>query len=308
MKVDKNVLFGIMALCLAAVCSTVSGQKAPLSVNSSSIQVNFGLPVVLKDDSPASDSIRYLQTGAILSSDGENVAAAGDGVVLFIQQGSALYGGMPSASGNLLALAHADGFVSIYSDKEFSPYPVPDREIAQNSIIGSVTVAPGSTAARYLLRVFDGASGLWVNPAFFIPGLQDKAAPRIEELALLGQGRYRIAENLKKDVQKIPQGNYTIAVHVVDPSYSKGAVSGIFRMKAVLNGQIVLDKKFDSAQITTQGLAFLGLDAPSSKVADNNGRLVLGQQFFARGTHVLEFFAYDFAGNVGSFLWKFSAE
>jgi len=57
-----------------------------------------------------------------------------------------------------------------------------------------------------------------------------------------------------------------------------------------------------------KGLSFLELEAPSSKIVDDEGRLVLGTQFIARGTHILEFFAYDFAGNAGSFMWKFSAE
>jgi len=308
-KAGKRFGVGLLVLGLSALCPGVYSQKAVLGIDPSGANVLFGSPEAQRDVPTDSAGISYLQTGALLSGEGGNAVAAGDGILLFIQGKEALSGGMFRAGGGILALVHEDGFVSLYSGETFLPNSASAELIAQGSAIGSLPPALGSAVPKYLLRVFDGASGLWVNPAFFMPGLQDKAPPRIEELALLGrQGRYYIAENLKRGTQRMPQGDYTLAVRVVDPLYSKGAVSGIFRLKILLDGQIVSDRKFDSARITAQGLSFLELEAPSSKIVDDGGRLVLGTQFIARGTHILEFFAYDFAGNAGSFMWKFSAE
>jgi hypothetical protein len=92
---------------------------------------------------------------------------------------------------------------------------------------------------------------------------------------------------------------------VSDPSGLKGSVSGIFRLKAVLNGNVVADRKFDSARSTQKGLAFLDLDAPSSMIVDDEGRLLLGSQFIPRGQNTLEFTIFDYNGNSSSFTWKF---
>ncbi|MFA6366157.1 MAG: hypothetical protein WCX13_03095, partial [Candidatus Hydrogenedentales bacterium] len=136
----------------------------------------------------------------------------------------------------------------------------------------------------------------------------DKAAPRIEEIVLMGKDRTIVAENPRKGAQGVPQGNYTLAVSVTDPAYAKGSISGVFRLKAVFDGKVIADRKLDSARVTADGLAFLDLEAPSSRLTDEQGRLLLGRQFIPRGMHSLEFSVYDYAGNSSSFNWKFSAE
>lgn len=287
----------------AGICA--DAQEAPISVKSPDVTINFGLPDRLQDNSEGG---KYLQTGALLAAEDDLVKAAGDGRLLFIQDNRRLSGGFPHAIGNFTAIAHSDGFVSLYSANAFMPDSKAMTAIRKNDTIGSIARAANALYSYYILHVYDGASRLWVNPAFFIRDLVDDAAPTIEEVSLLRQGHAIIAENLRKGTQNIAQGDYTLAVRVTDPAYARGSISGIFRLKAVFDGKVVSDRKFDSARITEKGLVFLDLEAPSSTLTDENGRILLGRQFVPRGMHTLEFSVYDYAGNSRSFIWKFTAE
>lgn len=290
-----------IALCLVRLVSAQS-QEAPISIVAMEARVDFGMPALEGSQG------NYLETGVVLFSQNRSVAAAGNGTILFMQSKPLLRGGLPQAAGNFLTLAHRDGFVSQYSGRTFSPSLAGKMNLVKGDLIGSVVGTPGSQKASYMLRVYDGTSGLWVNPAFFIQGLDDRAAPKIMQIALSGQGKTYIADNQKNTAIVIPQGDYTLAIGAFDPSYDSGSVSGVFRLKAVFNGQVVADRKLDSARITERGLAFLELEAPSSSIIDGEGRLLVGKQFVPNGKHTLEIFVYDYVGNVSGFMWKFTAE
>lgn len=324
--------FGI---ALALSLSFVAGPHAfaqdggsPINLVDRETIVRFGFPVFL--DSMPEESIgdprnrssaalagsssfadsaggKYLDTGAILQGKGQNIPSAGDGELLFIQGTRALSGGLPSAAGNFLAIAHRDGFISLYSANGFTPSAAGKSEIRKGDSIGIAERALGSENADYLFRLYDGKSRLWANPALFIQGFNDNAQPKITQIALLGEKETYLAENRKNAAQTIPQGNYLLAVGVVDQRYGNESVSGVFRLKAVLNGQIIADKKLDSARVAENGLSFMDMPAPSSNSVDKAGRLLLGKQFLPSGKHTLELFAYDYTGNEARFTWQFSA-
>ena len=324
---SRHSVFWVLAIAICGSGTVMAqSQGAPIEAVANETRVYFGSPVFLFDNNDAiaaglnasnsisaTDSInfwesaggKYLETGAILQGAGKSVPAAGDGKVLFIQENTALKGRMPRAAGNFLALAHRDGFVSLYSSKDFLPKSLDKSEIMKGETIGSASADPRTGNAGYFLRVYDGTSKLWVNPALFIQGLDDRIPPKIKQIALVGSKGTITAENRINVMQTLPQGDYLLAANVVDPLYGKESISGLFRLKVVFDGQIVADRKLDSARITERGLAFFDLEAPSSKGVDEEGRLLLGKVFLPSGKHTLAFFAYDYSGNEASFTWKF---
>lgn len=311
---------------------SAAAQEAPISAVAFHTSVSFGSPVILSNGAgsdlstnkapliggtfgegavEASAGARYMERGASLSIQGQTVVADGEGIVLFVQRNPLFAGDMPPAAGNFIALAHRDGFVSIFSGKQFVSADSKGRnKIGRGEVIGSVIGTPGSQTASYVLQVYDGAGGLWVNPAFFIPGIEDRAAPKIEQLVLVDQSKKELSiePGKKGTVSRIAQGKYSLAVHVFDPETRIISKSGIFSFKAILDGQVILDRKLDSARSTNKGLAFLGMNSPSSSLIDSEGRILLGENFIPRGAHSLEFFVSDFAGNVSSLKWKFTSD
>jgi len=304
-------------------------QGAPISVVASETIMNFGSPVFLLnnfakaisgiktensayagkyEDFKNSAGGKYLETAATLQGIGANVPAAGDGELLFIQNDSALRGAMPFAAGNLLAIAHRDGFVSLYSSNGFIPSKSSKTEIMKGDYIGILANAQGSGKGSYQFRLYDGKSKLWANPALFIQDFNDSVPPKIKQIALLGEKEAYIAENRKNVMQAVPQGNYLLAASIVDPRYKNESVSGLFRIKAVFNGQVIADRKLDSALIAEHGLIFLDMQAPSSSSVDDEGRLLLGKLFLPSGRHTLEVSAYDYVGNEARFSWQFAVQ
>ena len=315
----RPIAAALLAVLLALSCpvSVLFAQDMPISAAASRTSVAFGSPVLLADMAgvagvaggagfSASAGAKYLETGALLFVPEGAVPADGEGVVLFIQRTPVFAGSPPPATGDFIALAHKDGFVSVFSGKRFIPDGTGKTAVSRNEIVGSVLGEPGSQAASYILQVYDGAGGLWVNPAFFVPGIDDRTAPRVEQLALIGPGKWEVSmESGKKGaVGRLPQGKYRLAARLFDPETKLSSRSGLYSFKVILDGQVVLDRKLDSARSTNNGLAFLGLGSPSSSLIDAQGRLVLGEHFIPRGSHTLEFFAGDFSGNVASLVWK----
>lgn len=304
----------VAALCLLFARTPAQAQEQreaiELGLTASRFEVFFGFPALAPMPLPREGKprdIAYLQTGAFVPASKGQVESAGAGMPLFLQGERLLAGGEPRTAENFIALAHKGGFVSLYSAQNFQL----NAEIAAQASPAFVEkgFSLGGLAAEetYLFRVYDSASGLWVNPAFFLQGMEDRAAPKVEEIVLLGQNASYVADTRKNIVQNLAQGSYVLALRAVDPLYAGGSVSGIFRIKAVLNGTIVMDKKLDSALAAESGLAFLGMGAPSASLIGADGRILLGERFIPRGTHTLELWVYDYAGNAGNSVWKFSA-
>ncbi len=284
--------------------ATAAEKAIDILVPSAGIIVDFGIPKRF-----GSTGGSYLGSGAQVQSRTLDVPASGEGVLLFSQQKKLLETGFPHSGDNLIALAHGNGFVSVYSSPTLSfSEEMKKNVIARDERIGTIGAANGTSDAYFYLRIVDTRSRLLVNPALFTSTMVDRAAPRIEEVSLIRDGFQLKAEPARRVLQRLIQGDYRLAVRLGDPSYAGGVVSGLFRIKIVLDGQVVADRKFDSAQNADEGLGFLSLPAPSFKLADRDGRFLLGSQFLARGNHSLELTVYDFNSNAGSFTWRFIVE
>jgi len=291
----------------------VVAQETPLLASALRTSVTFGSPVFMADGGDTfstSAGTRYLDKGATLSIPGQNVRADGEGLVLFIKRESHFAGDMPSAAGNFIALAHMDGFISVFSGKHFIPDSTGKTRIGRDEVIGTVIGDPGTDTVSYIFQVYDGAGRVWVNPAFFISGLEDRTAPKIEELVFIGKNKaeFSIGSEKRGAAQHIAQGTYSIAARVFDPENKVMSTSGVFSFKAILDGKIILERKLDSARSTNNGLAFLGMEAPSSGLIDSKGRIILSEYFVPRGAHTLEFVAVDFSGNIANFMSRFTAD
>ncbi|MCE1195692.1 hypothetical protein LWX53_04280 [bacterium] len=301
-----------IALIAAATtpCGRLGAQPFVKDLNSLGTAVLFGTP------SREQSGFNYLQTGALTNSPSGAVLAVEAGTVLFVKRASSFEMQRFGGAGEFVALAHDDGFVSLYTGKTLIVARMPSSgRIGASDSVGRVSAEGRGELAQYIVRLYDGSSGVWINPALFAGALDDKIPPKIEQIALQGSGGLFFAEgggaarrSAKSAVQKIPQGEYALAVSVSDASSGKNPVSGVFRMKVLFNGTVAFDKKFDAARAAEGGLSFLGLDVPSANCLDREGRIVLGRQFIPRGQNTLDLTVFDFAGNSARYVWSFATE
>jgi hypothetical protein len=300
-----------MAISAAIAPQGEAGAQPSLkAIDLSGAAILFGYPSLDRG------GFNYLQMGAAVDSPSGSVPAVESGTVLFVQRASAFgarrFGGIKEA----VALAHDDGFVSVYSGDTFiAAKPASTGKISASESVGRVAADGRDGQAQYTVRLYDGSSEVWINPALFTGAIDDKAPPRIEQIALQGSGGLYYAENggaprksAKDSAQKIPQGEYVLSVSASDAPAGKGSMSGVFRLKLLFNGTVAIDKKFDAARAVEGGLSFLGLDAPSASCLDREGRIVLGRQFIPRGKNTLDLTVFDFAGNSARYAWSFTTE
>jgi len=275
-----------------------------------------GTAILFGTPSWSQDGFSYLQTGALANSPSGAVPAVEAGTVLFTRRASVFGTQRFGGAKEFTALAHDDGFVSIYSGSGFTAAKAPPSgRINANDSVGMTMAEERDGGARYIVRLYDGSSGVWINPALFADSILDKASPKIEQIALQGSGGLYFAVNgsaprksAKNAIQKIPQGEYALSAAVTDAPNGNSPVSGLLRLKVLLNGTVALDKKFDAARAAESGLSFLGLDAPSANCLDREGRIVLGRQFIPRGQNTLDVTIFDFAGNSARYVWSFATE
>lgn len=311
---------GSMRLPLFLLLSLLAAAIAPFSeVGALPILRSLGLPdtvILFGAPSRNQNGFSYLETGALASSPGGAVPAGAAGTLLFLRRASVFGTRRFGGAREFVALAHDDGFVSLYSGDTFiaDETPTSGRVNADDSI-GRIEAEGHGGEAHYVVRLYDGSSGVWINPALFAGTIRDKVAPRIEQIALQGSGGSFFAMNggsarksAKNATQRIPQGEYALSASVSDAANGTSPVSGVFRLKILFNGTVALDKKFDAARAADGGLSFLGLDAPSASCLDQEGRIVLGRQFIPRGQNTLDVTVFDFTGNSTRYVWSFATE
>lgn len=309
---QRLALFTLLSLFAAASApfAGVGAQPALRSLSFPGTAILFGTP------SWNQNGFSYLETGVLASSPDGAVPAGEAGTLLFVQRDSVFGPQRFGGAKEFVALAHDDGFVSLYSGDTFiAAATPPSGRVNANDSIGRVEAEGRGGEAHYAVRLYDGSSEVWINPALFAGTIQDKAPPRIEQIALQGTGGLYFAEtggsarkSAKNAIQKIPQGEYALSASVSDAANGTSPVSGVFRLKILFNGIVALDKKFDAARAVDGGLSFLGLDAPSANCLDREGRIVLGRQFIPRGQNTLDMTVFDFVGNSARYVWSFATE
>ena len=311
---------GSLRFSLVALLLLISGTIAPHgNAGAQPSLKDIGAPgaaILFGNPSLERGGFNYLQIGAQVPSPGGAVPAAESGTVLFVQRASAFGSRQFGGAKEVVALAHDDGFVSVYSGAAFIAARLASTgKMNAYDSVGRVAADGRDGQAQYTIRLYDGSSAVWINPALFAGAIDDKLPPRIEQIALQGSGGIFYAENggmprksAKESAQKIPQGEYVLSVSASDGPAGKGSISGVFRLKLLFNGTVAIDKKFDAARAAEGGLSFLGLEAPSANCLDREGRIVLGRQFIPRGKNTLDLTVFDFAGNSARYAWSFTTE
>jgi hypothetical protein len=290
----RSLPFLILALA-GILARQLSAQESDLVLPARGTRNEFG--AIAGTDLPGKG---YLGTGArFLAQDG-TLALSPTGVAVFIQGNAIFPGNMPRAADNMFALAQKD-FIAVYS----APGLMPARDAESPVPAGMFLAFPDLEQAAYLLRIRDSRSSLWVNPALFVKDFYDQRAPRIESLILSGDSGRVLMPESRKITSRILQGEYSIVVQATDPWSRNEESSGIFRWKVLLDGQVLSDRKLDAARITSEGLDFMELGAPSGRLVSGTEGLLLGKTFLAKGSHVLRITVYDFSGNFSEVEWKF---
>lgn len=243
----------------------------------------------------------YLLAQILLGGEPVELRAAEDGEILFMAAQGGVPGSLPFPLGGMVALAHEDGFSTLYSGIEPDVSPHAAKMKKGDSLgkwNGSGTygsVGPG-------FAVMDRKVQSWVNPLMLLPALESDRAPAIFDLSLARDGAVvEIAEG-RKNTPPLGQGSYDIFVGSGDGNVS-GFLSAPFRLSMSLNGVASAERTFDAAVASGEGLAFTGSKAPSGSGIDSEGRFFLGRVFLAKGAMRIRIRAESVYGSVRETTW-----
>ncbi len=254
----------------------------------------------------ANDEARYLGTGVMLESSEGQVSVPGEGRVVFVQRPEKHGSGISASMPPMIVLSGEDAIRSVFSGEGFAP-ALPGGGSQGSTTLGTLRKTNSDSPASLQMRVFDLDKRAWVNPILFFPDLGDGGSPVISRLLIRGKHASASFQKNSRMRTRLPQGRYAILADVAD-MVRTNSVSGLYQFRVILDGQVAMDKRLDSAKVYERGLAFLGFDPPSSSAVAEGGMINIGEIELVRGQHSLEMIILDYAGNSSSLPWPLTVE
>ena len=230
----------------------------------------------------------YLSAGIILGASPESVRAAADGELLYLRGTEGLLAGVPPVSGGLVALAHSNGFVTVYSGIQPLVRSV-SGQVRQGTVIGVQATGISGDPRGPGFAIEDRPAKSWVNPLVVLPrtSAAGELIPMIPAITLY-PARSRDATQAQelaanaKEPASLKGGAYEVHARFLHPA-RKGMLLAPYRARLMVNGIEQVSRSFDAAMGGTEGLSFAGMDSPSRSIVDAEGRIRLGAVFLPDG-------------------------
>lgn len=220
------------------------------------------------------------------------VQAVADGELLFYAAASELPGAFPVPAGSLVALAHKQSIMSVYSGLRLENLASLTDVIYEGDLLGRSEVSPGAAYTAFYL--FDRKAGSFVNPLSLLPQLADTRPPQLRSVTLQGSGTAPIAI---EQARGLVQGQYRLAADVIDVLPTP--VSAIpFTVSLLINGLERQRFVYDAVQ-ASQGRLVLPstLNRQQNSFFTANGHIDLGSYMFVSGSTLVTLIVSDFNRN-----------
>jgi hypothetical protein len=199
-----------------------------------------------------------------------------------------------STLGDMVAVDHLDGLISIYGRAEL-PRTAPQKVIgdadAADSVIAESGISGWSKTKGFYLSIFDRKDRRWVNPSLVIPIRPDTRPPLIRSVRLKSRDNQMIDLAASRVIR---QGSYTIIVHVEDSMDTAGALLMPMRIICSVNGVEAGVLAFETFSARDGVLMMFrnGL-VPVSQIYAYAPAVEAGDVFFNRGQVTLEIIVQD---------------
>jgi len=232
----------------------------------------------------------YLK-GIYISGPGSIVSPFLDGEMIYYANESDK---LPPVMGNVKVLHHDNGFRSIYAHMEpfFDEQQVYLEEKDQLGMVGD----SGRTDGKSLFfMIYDSEMNQYVNPQIILPPSGDSAAPRIESVTLLSEGK----PILLSDINRLSPGLVQVFAKIVD---SDGSLTRVidtvpYSVTMLYLGNEINQIKFDTLKEENGKLVLRGGRPATFADLYRGDEIYLGEIYLSGGVGYLEISASDRAGN-----------
>ncbi|MDR2097458.1 MAG: peptidoglycan DD-metalloendopeptidase family protein [Spirochaetaceae bacterium] len=234
------------------------------------------------------------------------VGAIEKGEIIFTRNVSVSTSRFHAPLGNMIALDHGDGLLTIYSRIE-ETHGEPQKMVNAAETIGFAGTSGWSKTKGFYLSIFDKKERRWVNPSLIIPVLPDTRPPSIRSVKLKNSANQIIDIAA---VSTIRQGAYTIIVHAEDTRLNAADPPLMpLRIICSVNGVEAGYLAFETFSARDGVLMMFrnGL-VPVSEIYSHAPAVEAGEVFFNRGLGTLEIIVQDAGPNSRSAFYRLFIE
>ena len=230
--------------------------------------------------------------GTELTSSNGIVQSSDEGELIFSSESELLPGGYPLHGGSILAIAHSDDMMTIYSGLEPGSLSTYLKLVKKGDALGrgSGPEKPGGAT----IYVFDKKERQYINPIIVMPRFADEKAPVIRSVSLSRDGM----EFFLASQKMAQQGTYDLLLDTYDLSPS-GSPSAPYDIRILVDGSERVHLVYDAVWSTAGTSKLFGsMSLVENSFVMPDGRLRFGPYTLPRGRFVLTVIVADYAGNT----------
>jgi len=219
------------------------------------------------------------------------VQAVADGELLFYANKASLPGGFPVPTGSLVAVAHQQAIISVYTGLKLESLDSLAETIYEGDTLGRSDSRPDGNLTAFFL--YDRKAGTFINPLSLLPQLNDTRPPQLRSLMLVSGSTLLPIEQARAVVQ----GQYRLVADAIDVLPTPVAAIP-FSISLLINGVERQRFVYDSVQ-AVQGRLVLpsALNRQQSSLFTAAGHIDLGTYMLASGSTVISLVINDFNRN-----------
>lgn len=270
-----------LSVTIAIIVVSLLSVSFQLPVQNGTIHSTFG--------EPRSD---HFHNGVDISSSDKKVYPVKDGKLIFLWDKSLFPLEQYPGVGNYCILEH--------NKQEKSLYVHLDNGISMsdNYTAGDSFAIMGNTGRSYGTHLHFGIiknGRISVNPFIALPHVDDAKTPVIEAIYIKVEDKYtNIHEGSNIRLTK----HHPIAIQCFD-AVKKNERCGIYKLKVIINNDVVANYKFDSIVLNNKNKLTIGGFA-FENLYDAKGNYLVSSINYKQGINTINVIAEDFAGNQTS--------
>ncbi|UTC75880.1 hypothetical protein E4O03_03970 [Treponema sp. OMZ 792] len=235
----------------------------------------------------------------------ETVRASGYGkhVISIEDKNSARF--FPSTLGNAMIFIDDEGLQSVYGNLSETDIFVSRKETEAGSILGYAGKSAWTEEKSLIFQVADTRNNVLINPLLFMPAVEEKTEPQIQNTVLINGDKQII--NLETS-KKIRQGAYDLYSSIFDSAEKGGPPLAPFRIMVSINGMNIADLPFEVLSSDGKDLYLQNKKASLSLLYQKEGTMHLGKINLPAGKIELIITALDKSGNQKRASFVFQVE
>ena len=235
----------------------------------------------------------------------ETVRASGYGKhIISIEEKNSLRF-FPSTLGNAMIFIDDEGLQSIYANLSDTDLFTSRKETEAGSILGYAGKSAWTEEKSLIFQVADTRNNVLINPLLFMPAIEEKTEPQIQNTVLINGDKQTIG---LETVKKIKQGSYDLYSSISDSAEKGGPQLAPFRITVSINGMNISDLPFEVLSSDGKDLYLQNKKSSLSLLYEKEGTMHLGKINLPAGKIELIITVLDKSGNQKKASFIFQVE